>query len=481
METLNIEIIDAVHASIDERQAKYVFPCLSVPAVFYEKEKWTVENKNTRPRYSPKKRREYRKPIYVKDKAEGLIYFPTGLVPSVGDYLRQKQIPYTVSSDPFESYYKKMKQEQNQPHLKGITFREDQLSLIQKAITHKRGVIQSPTGSGKTILQLGIVSVFPKANVLLLAHTLGITTQTAKEFQKYDFACEEIGGKKKNDPIKAIKENRIVVSTIQSFTKIDPDVYSDYFDIVIVDEAHHVSKFECNYTKTLRNLLAPIRFGFTATLPIEKEAQMSLEGHIGPLIGSLSIDEAHELGILAKPKIKLIKSSYSHEVRELRRYEDVYQEGIVLNQKRNMKILSETDKCVEQGKTCLIIVKKIEHGERLQSLYKKNYGRELLFVQGNTDEDVREKIKHSLIEKKTKAVICTAVWREGVDIPSLDVIINAAGGKSEIMTLQTIGRGLRKTNEKSEVLIIDFFDSSHPYLISHFGERITLYMEKGWI
>jgi len=60
-------------------------------------------------------------------------------------------------------------------------------------------------------------------------------------------------------------------------------------------------------------------------------------------------------------------------------------------------------------------------------------------------------------------------------------VINAAGGKSEIMTLQAIGRGLRRTDTKDQVIIVDFFDSSNYYLLGHFGERISIYSENDWL
>jgi len=60
-------------------------------------------------------------------------------------------------------------------------------------------------------------------------------------------------------------------------------------------------------------------------------------------------------------------------------------------------------------------------------------------------------------------------------------VFNAGGGKDELPVLQTIGRGLRRTDEKDKVIIYDFFDPSHPYLISHFGQRVTLYMDNGWL
>ena len=90
-------------------------------------------------------------------------------------------------------------------------------------------------------------------------------------------------------------------------------------------------------------------------------------------------------------------------------------------------------------------------------------------------------MKHELDNGVTKAVIATSVWKEGVNIRSLNNVINAGGGKSEIQTLQCIGRGLRITDEKKVVNIYDFFDSGHPYLIAHFGERFCLFVDQGWV
>jgi superfamily II DNA or RNA helicase len=69
---------------------------------------------------------------------------------------------------------------------------------------------------------------------------------------------------------------------------------------------------------------------------------------------------------------------------------------------------------------------------------------EVKFIQGSTDGEVREKARKAMIKGKLKVIISTAVFREGIDIPNLDVVINACGHKSEIMTLQGVGRFSRK-------------------------------------
>jgi superfamily II DNA or RNA helicase len=248
----------------------------------------------------------------------------------------------------------------------------------------------------------------------------------------------------------------------------------------MVDEAHRVSSLDSTYAKVLSNIMAPIRIGFTATLPTAETAQLSLEALIGPVIGELSIEEASELGILAVPKVRLLKTPFSHTIKSTRRYADVYQVGVVESQVRHNLIVDKVMDHAKRGDITLIFVNRIEHGEMLQDTFMEK-GEQVPFVRGDMKPQERENIKHSLMGRRRKIAIATTAWREGINIPSLDVIFNAGGGKDELGVIQTIGRGLRRTHGKDEVIIYDIFDPSHHYLISHFGERITLYMELEWL
>jgi len=342
---------------------------------------------------------------------------------------------------------------------------------------YETGVIVSPTGSGKTILQLGIMSAYPGKKILLLSHTIGIIKQTFEELKKFGFKdIQQIGGGEQYNG----EFSRIVVSTVQSFSKIDPEKYTNYFDIVMVDEAHRVSSLECMYAKILTIIMAQVRLGFTATLPQSEIAQMSLEALVGPVIDEFSIKEASDAKILATPKVKLLKSNFNHDIKDIRVYKDVYQYGVVENKSRNKLIVNTIIDHSKIGDISLIFVTKIEHGENLQKIFSQE-NENVPFVQGSLSPEEREKIKKNLIEKKLKIAIATGAWREGINIPSLDVIFNAGGGKGELGVLQLIGRGLRRMEGKDTVTIYDIFDPSHHYLISHFGERMCLYFEKGWV
>ena len=445
-----IELSDPTTCKVSRDDARILLPYMSYTGVYYKK----IPIPNTNPLKFRQDRREYPKDVFF-NKNRNFWYFHKGHLIRLID----EGLPIEVSTTYTEPT-------SSAPHIDGITLRKDQESLVRKVRRWKCGVIKSPTGSGKTIIQLALASCYSHCKVLVLAHTLDIVHQTTKKFKDYKFDNVEV---------------RTVQSLNSRLKKDDPHTRNllNEIDIVIIDECHHVSKFDGMYGKVLSEIKAQVRVGFTATTPEDDERLFALEGLLGPIIGELTIEKATELGILARPRIKLLRTPVNQRVKAIRRYPDVYDAGIVENEHRNNMII---ELLVDNpDKTFLILVTKIKHGEILDNLSRQIMGNSVKFVRGETPGEERLEIKELLKSKSIRCVIATAVWREGVDIPSLDCVINAAGGKSEIMTLQAIGRGLRRTKDKEEVIVYDFFDPSHYYLISHFGQRITLYMDNNWL
>ncbi|OYT14925.1 MAG: hypothetical protein B7C24_15820 [Bacteroidetes bacterium 4572_77] len=387
---------------------------------------------------------------------------------------------------------------QTKPFLKGITFRDYQVELINIACSKNRGLIESPTGSGKTVIFLGIMSCYPKLNILVLCHTVTIISQTIEELKKFGFKdIQQFGGGAKiQKPSK-----RIVISTIQSFVKLNQKDYIDYFDCVIVDEAHAVAKQKSNYSKVLGNLLAPIRLGFSATPLKDPEAKFTYEGLLGKVIGKLTMKEAEKLEILAKPKLKLIKADYPDNLTSIWNYQDTYEKirengklvngerlkvgaytaGITENNPRNQQIVGLAQEFSSKKQTVLIFVTHIEHGILLQDEIKNLVGCTVPFVQGSTPQEERDIIKKELLLKKIKICIATVSWMEGLNIPNLCGILLAGGGRSEKQLLQKIGRVLRRTKNKEQAIIIDMLDLGNRHLITHTGDRLAIYSDLGWI
>lgn len=416
-------------------------------------------------------RKEFNRPLVSKG---GL--FLTGFLPRVENYFNKRNIPFELANFPTIP-----DQTTNPTHWSLRTspnsefqLRPEQEEARFQALQYQRGVIHYPTGSGKTIIYMSIIDAFPNSNVIILLHRQDLLYQTYEIAKKlYPDGVGIIGDSKK-------EPNRITIAMIQTMNKLEKTEFHEKQDIVIVDEAHHVSSFTGMYYKVLTQIPASIRLGFTATLPYTDQSQMALEGLIGLVIAEKKIQE---IDSLAKIIIKLRKIPYSQSVHDLRTWKDVYKMGVVWNSRKHRMVLEDTQELIQQGRTVLILVVEIQHGRNLLEMAKQRFPNlPIDFVYGSTPSEERFKIKDLLNRRSSlKAVIANVVWREGVDIPSLGAVINAAGGKSEIMTIQSIGRGSRTTEEKKDVIIRDYFDPSHHYLISHFGERLTLYFEEGWL
>jgi len=449
-----VEILDPVESLMSVNLAATLKTEFSYTAVFYKQSAFR------------KVRREYEKSILMKTPNGYLV--PTGFIPKIRKIGKDKGIAIKfigeeerLSAIPY--------------HLDTITLREEQTRLVDAAVIKQRGTLVAPTGEGKTLLGMAVISAFPKAKVLWLCHTKDLMYQSAHVAVKELKATPGFIGDGRLDTKK-----QITFATRQSFIK-NLDELARLYDVVVIDEVHHIREMDGQYSTILKNMFTPVRIGLTATLPkSDKQAMLAIEGFLGPVIEEVTMKEGVELNVMAEVKIRFLKVPMSHAVKELRKYQDVYQYGIV-DRKAQHEVIARTSKeHTEKGDSVLILVTRIDHGQNILEECEAQ-GVRTLFAQGSTESEVREEIKNALNEKKIHCVIATTIFSEGINIPELNVIVNAAGGKSEIKTMQSIGRGLRKTSLKGEIIVYDIFDPSHHFLISHFGERVSLYTELRWI
>lgn len=450
-----IEIIDAVHCRADKTLRQEIYNSLSFKDVNFRAARFGTKSKvQTR--------------SFI-DKRSGL--FLTGLLPRVQSFLTNRKIKFKTTKSPIE------KVQASKYDMKAV-LRPYQETALLKIISHQRGVIKAPTGSGKTIIVLAACSVFRDYRILFLCHTKDLLQQTIDEAKIFlpQMRLQIIGGGMSRE---FDEDADIVLATIQSFAKIPPENYMDYFGAIMVDEAHHVNDRDSQFGTVVQHCLAPVKLGFTATLPEKTKDKLALEGIIGPVLSEYTTEDGIKDKFLAKPKITMIPIPVSPSIALNKKYKDIYKEGIVNNRIRNGKIIQVTADREHKGKSVLIMVKEVEHGKTIEALLKKSEVK-CVFVWGSTEAKARKETKTALSSKKIKVVISTAVWREGINIPSLNVVLNACGGKSEVMTLQVIGRGFRTTNKKDSVELIDFLDP-YNYLAQHTILRLNVYYRENWI
>jgi superfamily II DNA or RNA helicase len=456
---ITITVLDNIECEVSKMDAAYIEPAISFDASYWVQGRFK------------KIKREWVKKIWVRTGKNWMTFY-TGSLQRVLDYCKENRIRVKVEGKQLVIPAGK------KPKIKGITFRPDQIELIKACTDSGRGIIKGATGIGKTVIQAGVVSTYKGFHTLILAHTVSIISQSYERFIEYGFNSIEMfgGGNKAKKPTK-----QIVLSTIQSFVKLAPKDYIDYFDIVLVDEVHHVGKKDSMYTKVLSKMLAPNRLGFSATPPKDIEGVLISEGIFGPIIGDLSIGKATELGILARPHLILKRAEFDSKLETARTWPQAYKYGIVENKKRNIQIANTAIEYVKEGNPVIIFVVQIKHGEILQELIESKLNRKVAFVQGSMDEDTRKKVQAKMLKGRGRITIATSVWTEGTDIPNLACVILADGGMGETKTIQKIGRGLRTTKDKDTVDIIDFLDLQNNYLLRHTGFRLAIYSEQGWI
>lgn len=450
-----IEILDPVHCRVPKPLRLEVHKCLSYKDTMYRAAAYGTKSRTVTRSFL--------------DKRSGI--FLTGLLPRVKKYLKNKKVKHdvlwkTFPTVPFERYNL------------DLTLRNYQAQALQKIQVHQRGVILAPTGSGKTVVIMAACSTFRNYRILFLCHTKDLLQQTHDELKIHmpDLRPQIVGGGRS----KVLDHDAdIVLATVQSFVKIDPMEYMDLFAVVLVDEAHHCNSRKCQFAKVVQHSLADVKIGFTATLPEERQGKLALEGIIGPVLHELTVQEGIKNKVLAMPQITLVPVPRKKEIVANIRWKDIYKKGVVENRTRNAKIVQMVYERVMDEKSVLIMVKEIEHGDILTDLLRRAKVK-TTFVQGATEAKLRKEVKNWFISKRIKVVISTAVWREGINIPTLDVVVNACGGKSEIMTIQAIGRGLRVTEDKKKVEVIDFLDP-YKYLAEHAIMRLNIYYREQWI
>lgn len=247
--------------------------------------------------------------------------------------------------------------------------------------------------------------------------------------------------------------------------------------VMIVDEAHHSSAD--TWFKSLSDCVnAQYRIALTGSIdrrdPLLWQRMQAL---YNKEIIKVSNETLISLGHSAKPKITMFPIVTPNGEQESD-FREAYDKCIVENEYRNKLITQLTTKFYSNNKGVLILVNRLEHGERLCELLSKNNVKHS-FIHGELDNEFREEQLSLMREGKLKVLIATTIADEGVDISGIDMLILGAGGKSLRQTLQRVGRALRKKKQGENVAtIIDFVDYTNKHLLKHSKERRKTYIEE---
>jgi superfamily II DNA or RNA helicase len=358
--------------------------------------------------------------------------------------------------------------------------RDYQVNAVYDALRYNRKLLISPTASGKSLMIYSVVRYFCDKNhkILLVVPTTSLVEQMYKDFLDYGWDseshCHKIYSGKEKQTNKSV-----VITTWQSIYNL-PRSFFDSFDVVIGDEAHlFKSKSLVSIMTKLDN--AKYRFGFTGTLDGSQTHKWVLEGLFGPSYKVTQTKELIEKGHLSKLQIKILLLKHSpHKFNE---FEEEIQ-YLIGHEKRNNFIKNLV---LDLKGNSLVLFNRVEtHGLPLYELINNSASKErkIFFVHGGVDTEERELVRE-ITERENNAIIVASygTFSTGINIRNLHNVIFASPSKSRVRNLQSIGRVLRKGNNKTQAILYDIADditynSKKNYTLNHLIERIKIYNEE---
>ena len=406
--------------------------------------------------------------------------FPIGMVIDVMDLLND----YEIHVIDHRTLGKKELTVPIEPHESTPPIRDYQQKAVDIAVKERNGIIGIATAGGKTRIALEIIRKINRPFIFATAKDR-LVTQFAFDLYEYvtgrymDEKITSLTGttfvsrlnnimlKQFGIGLKCIGPNG-VITTYHSLHKFAKDPYP----VLIADECHHVAAK--GFFANVAQCQSVVRIGMTASVNDRSDKLDVLNyAFLGPLIYRKTYEELRKEKYVSTAEVQLWPFDHFHEGEDLEKPQDIEDVCIVDNNKRNRFILNILANLSPHP--VLVFVKKIRHGELLESLCTRHGIKAKFYSAENQDTDLIHWIK-----KPDGIIIATKILDTGMNSPSLQFALNAAGGRSSIAAEQQSGRLVRRTEKKRFATFIDIDDRNHRILHSQTVERTRKYVELGY-
>lgn len=394
------------------------------------------------------------------------------LVYVIEQYFKKQNINIDIITIDTRKEFQKV--DELMPKLKGFNMRYYQNEAIDAIMDKKIGIIKCPTGTGKTVLAADIFRRKP-TKTLFVVDVKVLLKQSKDELEDALDMKDQIG------TITAgtmdIKSN-LTICTIQTIVSLikkkDKKLlkYLDSLETVISDETH-LSK-SLSYSKLFSKATnCQYRVGLTGTPNEDANDFLELNKNMGYVVYHVPTQQMIDEGYLIRPTIKFLKYHLA-EIPE-GTYQEI-QEQLFKNTYRNQKVI---DVCVHHNdKIILVLVTRISQGLLIEEELKKA-GRDCFFIRGEVDDDNRDLIIKEARDGHTRVIIGTSgIVAKGLNIKPLEIIVNCAGNSTDVMTIQSLGRGLRICEGKTSMTYYDMHDEID-YFQTHTFKRIRAFKKEG--
>lgn len=417
--------------------------------------------------------------------------YPTGLEEFVVEALKKKGVDVQVVELQSELSEGKDLYVADKPE--EIQLRHYQEEAVDAALRKKRGIIQLPTGTGKTITMAEIIRQIGRGNVLIVVyHSKDLLHQTVNVLKSY-----------LRMPVGVIGDGKIVLEDVtvaisdrlQREVKKGNAVVTEWLSgvhAVFVDEVHHI-RAETVQICASSCSNAVYRIGLSGTPFRDQGDDLEIHGALAGIIFKKSLTWMVDQGFLCQPYLYRVfidasmwtmpdDEDYSDEdyidfddgggrkAKEFMKFQKKY---IWENDYRNKKIAEMAMSLAAKGMRGLVMATNISHGRRISELIPGS-----VFVYGNDSAAVRREILKDLGEGLCQIVVCTSIYNEGVDCPPASFLIPAQPYRSNVITIQQQGRVLRPYENKSKAVLVDITDLGNKYYPKQSKARMKYYQSE---
>ena len=364
-----------------------------------------------------------------------------------------------------------------------VVLRDYQIEIINNYLANLQSLQEIATGAGKTLITAALsASIEEYGRSIVIVPNTSLVTQTEADYINLGLDVGVYyGGRKEYDKTHTICTWQSLGNMLKKTKADEAEVPFDEFIngvvCVIVDEVHQAK------ADVLKSLLTgvmsqvPIRWGLTGTIPKAKAESMSLTVSLGPVIGSLSASTLQDMGVLSQCHVNIVQLQDGMEFTN-------YQSELkfLTSDDRRMQKIAELASTVKDSGNTLILVDRIEAGQLLH-LKLEELGvpeENVVFVSGGTKGTTRTEHYDDIATATNKIIIATyGVAAVGINIPRIFNVMLLEPGKSFVRVIQSIGRGIRKAEDKDFVQIWDI-TSSCKFAKRHLTQRKSFYKDASY-
>jgi superfamily II DNA or RNA helicase len=357
-----------------------------------------------------------------------------------------------------------------------IKIRDYQVACINRYLANPQGVQEIATGAGKTLMTAALsLTCEPFGRTLVIVPNKDLVRQTHADYVNMGLDVGVYFGDEKDlghtHTIATWQSiNSLIKKNKEGTSAIGIEAVTDDLIAVIVDEVHMAK------ADVLRTLLTstfahiPIRWGLTGTVPKEEHEYISLIASLGEVLHRLPASELQDMGVLSNCHVKVLQFDDKVEYK-------TYQEELTYltsNEKR-LDHLAKTVETISLAGNTLILVDRIATGKMLVERLPDS-----VFVSGAMKSKDRKDEYDEITTSDNKIIVATyGVAAVGINIPRIFNLVLVEPGKSFVRVIQSIGRGIRKAQDKDFVQIWDI-TSTAKFAKRHLTTRKKFYTEANY-